>query len=1371
MGVLRGIRVMWKDERILSTVVILFLLIASMAVPGTVLAIEDDTDNDMIAPLPDLETSGVIRIDSDVELAAVSDSGSGTLADPYVIENKRIDASGQGAGIYVRNTTKALTIRNCWVSNAVYVDPNWGPGANIMVYSGGLCVIENNRCDNNSGDGIKLALTNSRVSGNTVWGTQNGINVVGSTGCSIDNNTITGTSWTGISVIMQSEYNIVANNTISNCNHGIYLYAQGNHNLVRDNLLTGGETGIFASYGNSNDIRENNISSASHGIEISDSTGNLVQNNELLSNTFHFFFRRAIDNVVTNNTCCLGASSLYMYDAPCNNNTVSWNLFEGCSNFGILMAPSGSGVHTNNRVTNNTFLKAYSQGVYILPDSNNDNLFFNNAFIGCNGGTGQAADFSYNYWNNATSGNYWHDHRTPDVDNDGTVDVPYTITSNHAAYDNLPLSSTLCITEPNDMMTTDSDSVTLSGTLINPYHITAFTWHNAASNVTGDCFGDQFWTAEVPLVLGENEITVTMTDDEGRTFGDNVTVLNTAPTLTVDPEEGSTTYTSAGKFNITVDAAGYPGLADIYVVLKADYLGFGYRLGADPVGAETYHGTFELDLYDGLNRVSVFVNDTAGHMAMCSLGLFRDSYPPAIEFTYLPEGSYLNDDPVEITWTFVQEPPMIPDSPIAECYYSMDGSDWTRTYNGSVVFPGLTDGGHYFQIKGVDVAGNVGVNGVNFTLDTVSPYLEITSPVDGALFPGNDVNVDFIADDSLTALEYIQYRMDNGDWTDVPGDNITLTDLPDGDHLLEMRTADKAGNLNSTSVSFTVDTAAPVVNITSPEGGGFINSGLVTWTVVDATVNLTEVSTDGLVWTAITGTSHDFTLADGTYTVYVRVTDRLGRLGADNVTFTLDTMDPTLTILSPGDGTYNNTGSVILTWSAEDANGIARTETSVGGSAWTTVSGNTATVSSLSDGLNAIYVRVTDKAGNVKAAYVTVGVSVSGPSVRLLPEETVYTRDDSIELTGTVSDTIPLVSAVLRIYVNGVLVNETDMSSEVEGDMTALLRRTVGLAEGVNLIQLMVNDSAGSSATVEVTIVRDTVAPTLIIVSPAEGALLNISTGIAQWTASDNLNGSGLNNTWVWVDHGSWIELGSADGWIFSQLGDGEHTLYVKVDDQAGNSVIGSVAFVIDTIAPTAEVSPTGDNEEIDSVVRIEFSETMNITSVIVSVAGVNGTVAWDGDTLTFTPAALENAKEYAVTVSGRDLAGNAMEMNWTFTTITATGSITGTLVDEDGNPLVNITVRVGDVSAVTDQLGRFILNGLIPASYVLTVDADGFEMYSGTVTVTAGQAEELGELTLVAVNEGDEDDGGSGTMLIFAAMAIIAVVAIAAVVFLRRKL
>jgi hypothetical protein len=51
----------------------------------------------------------------------------------------------------------------------------------------------------------------------------------------------------------------------------------------------------------------------------------------------------------------------------------------------------------------------------------------------------------------------------------------------------------------------------------------------------------------------------------------------------------------------------------------------------------------------------------------------------------------------------------------------------------------------------------------------------------------------------------------------------------------------------------------------------------------------------------------------------------------------------------------------------------------------------------------------------------------------------------------------------------------------------------------------------------------------------------------------------------------------------------------------------------------------------------------MNRTSVVLSIEGVVGTMAWNGNNFTFSPAsALAHLGSYTVSVSGRDLAGNS---------------------------------------------------------------------------------------------------------------------------------
>ncbi len=81
----------------------------------------------------------------------------------------------------------------------------------------------------------------------------------------------------------------------------------------------------------------------------------------------------------------------------------------------------------------------------------------------------------------------------------------------------------------------------------------------------------------------------------------------------------------------------------------------------------------------------------------------------------------------------------------------------------------------------------------------------------------------------------------------------------DGSHVISVRAYDLAGNCNENSVTITVDTTAPTLEITSPMNGSVINidNVTVTWTANDATTRMDgyEVSLDGADWTLANGTT------------------------------------------------------------------------------------------------------------------------------------------------------------------------------------------------------------------------------------------------------------------------------------------------------------------------------------------------------------------------------------------------------------------------------------------------------------------------------------------------------------------------------------
>ncbi len=70
-----------------------------------------------------------------------------------------------------------------------------------------------------------------------------------------------------------------------------------------------------------------------------------------------------------------------------------------------------------------------------------------------------------------------------------------------------------------------------------------------------------------------------------------------------------------------------------------------------------------------------------------------------------------------------------------------------------------------------------------------------------------------------------------------------------------------------------------------------------------------------------------------------------------------------------------------------------------------------------------------------------------------------------------------------------------------------------------------------------------------------------------------------------------------------------------------------------------------------------------------------------------------------------------------------AHGGLAGSVTDAAGGALsgARLTLEPGDIKAVTDGQGTYLLSNLTPGSYTLKVDALGFEPFSHAVTVSAG--------------------------------------------------
>ena len=83
----------------------------------------------------------------------------------------------------------------------------------------------------------------------------------------------------------------------------------------------------------------------------------------------------------------------------------------------------------------------------------------------------------------------------------------------------------------------------------------------------------------------------------------------------------------------------------------------------------------------------------------------------------------------------------------------------------------------------------------------------------------------------------------------------------------------------------------------------------------------------------------------------------------------------------------------------------------------------------------------------------------------------------------------------------------------------------------------------------------------------------------------------------------------------------------------------------------------------------------------------------------------------------------------------TSKGSITGHVTDASQAVIqsARVVVAPGNVITVSDSLGDFVVTGLVPGSYTVTITSVGFKELVQAVTVTAGQATPLNAVLQVA--------------------------------------
>ncbi|MFJ7142591.1 Ig-like domain-containing protein [Pseudomonas protegens] len=664
---------------------------------------------------------------------------------------------------------------------------------------------------------------------------------------------------------------------------------------------------------------------------------------------------------------------------------------------------------------------------------------------------------------------------------------------------------------------------------------------------------------------------------------------------------------------------------------------------------------------------------------------------------------------------------------------SVSGSTWSYDNTSNT----LADGSYSVQVRVVDTAGNIGNSASQMlVIDSVAPGASIS--IAAITSDTGSSASDFITSDktlifngnlgaNLGSGEAVQISLNGGSsWqaASVTGTtwsfNNTANTLADGSYSLQARVIDSAGNIgNSASQTLVIDSVAPVATIsiaaiTTDTGSsasdfntsdktlifnGTLGASLGTGESVQISLNggstWQAASVSGSTW------SYDNTgnsLADGSYSLQVRVIDSAGNIGSQaSQTLVVDSTAPATTISITA--ITSDTGSSASDFITNDKtlvfNGSLGASPGSGesvqislndGSTWqaASVSGSTwsydNTGTPLADGSYLLQVRVIDSAGNIgNSASQTLVVDSTAPSATLtiagITTDTgssasdFVTSDKTLILNGNLGASLGSGEGV-QISLNG---GSNWQAASVTATSWSFNNTASSLADGSYSVQVRVVDTAGNIGNqASQTLVVDSAAPVATI---SIGAITtDTGSSASDFNTSDKtlvFNGSlGASlgtgeSVQISLNGGSTWQAASVSGstWSYDNTGnalaDGSYSVQVQVVDLAGN--IGSQAsqtLVVDSVAPGATISiaaittDTGSSASdfITSDKTLVFNGTLGASlgsgeSVQISL---NGGSTWQAASVTGTTWSFNNTGNtladgsYSLQVRVIDSAGNS---------------------------------------------------------------------------------------------------------------------------------
>jgi len=241
----------------------------------------------------------------------------------------------------------------------------------------------------------------------------------------------------------------------------------------------------------------------------------------------------------------------------------------------------------------------------------------------------------------------------------------------------------------------------------------------------------------------------------------------------------------------------------------------------------------------------------------------------------------------------------------------------------------LIEGKNQILIWVFDETGNDASYTFNFSVDSIAPVINVTTPTNNSYITNTTANINYtVTDDANVTCQYI---------TEEIASNITLVDCANfsiniseaafvlGLNNITIFVNDSPGNLGSSNLVFHVNNVTPTVNVTSPVATSTYNYTNVSfnWNASRDLASLYyKINSGSTIDTELSNVT--LSLPEGAINLTLFATDLYGMTYNETILFTIDTTAPTISAFDPSPEDLITTDPFMLEFFIDDAAGVCR---------------------------------------------------------------------------------------------------------------------------------------------------------------------------------------------------------------------------------------------------------------------------------------------------------------------------------------------------------------------------------------------------------------------------------------------------------------